>query len=98
MQGDDGTCYESLNGGNHARYWVQNGSSADTGAIFFAASVEMNAQANHMIVDNGESEATLARGGDEKRRAGKRWKPEICDGQMYPTFDSLSLPTQLFQI
>lgn len=53
MQGDDGTCYESLNGGNHARWWKQNGTAADTNAIFMAASVEMNAQANHMIVDNG---------------------------------------------
>lgn len=54
MQGDEGTCYESINGGNHARWWKQNGTAADTNAIFMAASVEMNAQANHMIVDNGE--------------------------------------------
>jgi hypothetical protein len=51
--GDEGTCLESLFGGNHLRYWVQNGSSADTKAIFVAASVEKNATYNHDIVDNG---------------------------------------------
>lgn len=31
------------------RWWRQS----TTGAIFMAASVEMGAQANHMVVDNG---------------------------------------------
>lgn len=51
--GDDGTCLESVKGGNHLRYWIQNGSSANTNAVFIAASVEMPAQQNHMIVPNG---------------------------------------------
>lgn len=53
MQGDGGSCVQSLNGGNHFRYWIQNGSAANTGAIFLAASVELNAQQNHMIAPNG---------------------------------------------
>lgn len=52
-QGDGGTCLESLNGGNHFRYWIQNGSAADSGAVFVAASVELNATLNHMIAPNG---------------------------------------------
>ncbi|SNX81313.1 uncharacterized protein MEPE_00018 [Melanopsichium pennsylvanicum] len=52
-QGDGGTCVESLKGGNHFRYWIQNGSAADSGAVFVAASVELNATLSHMIADNG---------------------------------------------
>ncbi|KAN0066535.1 hypothetical protein ACQY0O_000629 [Thecaphora frezii] len=52
-QGDGGTCGESLNGGNHFRYWIQNGTAANTGAIFIAASVEGPGSANHDIVANG---------------------------------------------
>ncbi|KAK0553640.1 hypothetical protein OC845_001112 [Tilletia horrida] len=49
----DNTCMESINGGNHARYWRQNGSQQDTGAYFLAASVELPIAQNHDIVSNG---------------------------------------------
>ncbi|KAK0533476.1 hypothetical protein OC842_002955 [Tilletia horrida] len=49
----DNTCAETVNGGNHARYWRQNGSSADTGAWFLAASVEMPLAQSHDIVSDG---------------------------------------------
>ena len=52
-QGDGGTCLESLNGGNHFRYWIQNGSAADSNAIFMAVSVELNATYHHDIAPNG---------------------------------------------
>lgn len=55
-QGDGGTCIESLKGGNHFRYWIQNGSAADSGAIFVAASVELNATLHHTIASNGYDE------------------------------------------
>ncbi|GAA6007042.1 hypothetical protein JCM10207_009181 [Rhodosporidiobolus poonsookiae] len=48
-----GTCYETINGGSHYRVWRQNGTQANSGAWFLAASVEMNLSMNHMIVDNG---------------------------------------------
>ncbi|KAK4056648.1 hypothetical protein OIO90_002200 [Microbotryomycetes sp. JL221] len=48
-----GTVRQSINGGNHVRYWRQNGTDADTGAWFLAVSVEMSAADNHMIVPNG---------------------------------------------
>ncbi|UTT95312.1 hypothetical protein NDA17_003855 [Ustilago hordei] len=51
--GDGGTCLESLKGGNHFRYWIQNGTAADSGAIFIAASVELNATLKHMIAPDG---------------------------------------------
>ncbi|KAL4073209.1 hypothetical protein V8B97DRAFT_197115 [Scleroderma yunnanense] len=48
-----GTCWESLIGGNHFRAWKQNGTLADTGAWFLAASKEYDSIKNHMIVPNG---------------------------------------------
>ncbi|GAA5886074.1 hypothetical protein JCM6882_004254 [Rhodosporidiobolus microsporus] len=48
-----GTCWETINGGGHFRIWRQNGSEANSGAWFLAASEEMNLSMNHMIVDNG---------------------------------------------
>lgn len=44
---------EVLQGGNHFRYWVQNGKKANTGAIFIAASIEMGLKQHHNIVPNG---------------------------------------------
>lgn len=44
-----GTCIESLIGGNHIRAWQQQG----TGAWFLAASSEMDATKNHMIIPDG---------------------------------------------
>lgn len=47
-----GTCQETVEGGNHFRYWIQNGPTADSGAIFMAASYEMPiAEAHNIIVD-----------------------------------------------
>lgn len=51
--GSGGTCLESIKGGNHFRYWRQNGSQADTNAIFIAASVELPGSEDHNIVSNG---------------------------------------------
>ena len=48
-----GTCKESVNGGNHFRYWVQNGTDENSGAYFLAASYEKSAKENHDIVVNG---------------------------------------------
>ena len=48
-----GTLKESIDGGSHVRYWRQNGSQADSGAWFIAASNEMSAADNHMIIPNG---------------------------------------------
>jgi hypothetical protein len=48
-----GTCTETIDGGNHFRYWVQNGSSEESNAIFVAASYELPASSNHDIVVNG---------------------------------------------
>jgi len=48
-----GTCKETVEGGNHFRYWVQNGKSGDSGAIFMATSYELPVAQNHDIIDNG---------------------------------------------
>ncbi|KAG2138604.1 uncharacterized protein EDB93DRAFT_1322318 [Suillus bovinus] len=48
-----GTCQETVEGGNHFRYWIQNGQSADSGAIFMATSYEMPIADSHNIIVNG---------------------------------------------
>ncbi|KAF8466555.1 hypothetical protein DFH94DRAFT_780526 [Russula ochroleuca] len=48
-----GTCKETVEGGNHFRYWIQSGSSADSGAVFLAVSYELPEQFGHDIIFNG---------------------------------------------
>ncbi|KAH9979891.1 hypothetical protein BGW80DRAFT_1271078 [Lactifluus volemus] len=48
-----GTCQESIQGGNHFRYWTQTGAQANSGAIFMALSYEEPEQLNHDIIFNG---------------------------------------------
>lgn len=48
-----GACKESINGGAHFRYWVQDGDSADSGAVFIAASYELPIAKQHDIIFNG---------------------------------------------
>jgi hypothetical protein len=48
-----GACKETIEGGNHFRYWVQNGGNADSGAIFMALSYELPIAQQHDIIVNG---------------------------------------------
>ncbi|KAM0747080.1 hypothetical protein T439DRAFT_318350 [Meredithblackwellia eburnea MCA 4105] len=48
-----GTCTETIKGGNHFRYWVQNGTEANSGAIFMAVSYEKNLTYQHDIIADG---------------------------------------------
>ncbi|KAF8525761.1 hypothetical protein BU17DRAFT_41281 [Hysterangium stoloniferum] len=48
-----GTGIESLVGGNHFRYWRQNGPTANSGALFLATSHEQDVTQHHNIVPNG---------------------------------------------
>lgn len=48
-----GTCKETIEGGDHFRYWVQNGPEANSGAIFLAISYEMPLAQQHDIIVNG---------------------------------------------
>ncbi|KAI9509458.1 hypothetical protein F5148DRAFT_754507 [Russula earlei] len=48
-----GTCKETVEGGNHFRYWIQSGSSANSGAVFIASSYELPTQLHHDIIFNG---------------------------------------------
>ncbi|TFK75297.1 hypothetical protein BDN72DRAFT_758012 [Pluteus cervinus] len=48
-----GTCLESLIGGNHFRVYRQNGTLADTGALFLAVSKEEDIEEQHTIVPDG---------------------------------------------
>ncbi|KAH9936142.1 uncharacterized protein B0H18DRAFT_972465, partial [Fomitopsis serialis] len=49
-----GTCQETIQGGSHFRYWIQNGNSMTrAGAVFMAASYELPETDGHDIVFNG---------------------------------------------
>ncbi|KIK69902.1 hypothetical protein GYMLUDRAFT_67162 [Collybiopsis luxurians FD-317 M1] len=48
-----GTCTETIQGGGHFRYWVQNGPEANSGAIFMASSYEKPLTDGHDIIANG---------------------------------------------
>ncbi|KAK2465415.1 hypothetical protein APHAL10511_002769 [Amanita phalloides] len=48
-----GTCKESIQGGDHFRYWTQNGPKANSGAIFMASSYELPLSLQHDIIPNG---------------------------------------------
>ncbi|EIW82997.1 hypothetical protein CONPUDRAFT_88997 [Coniophora puteana RWD-64-598 SS2] len=48
-----GTCLESLIGGNHFRVYRQNGTQADSGALFLAVSKEEDVSDGHDIVPDG---------------------------------------------
>jgi hypothetical protein len=48
-----GTCKETVDGGNHFRYWVQDGQEAKSGAVFMAVSYEENLSNGHNISPNG---------------------------------------------
>ncbi|KAI0040047.1 hypothetical protein FA95DRAFT_1566747 [Auriscalpium vulgare] len=48
-----GTCKETIEGGNHFRYWIQNGNDANSGAIFMAVSYELPSSLEHDIIFNG---------------------------------------------
>ncbi|TNY22907.1 hypothetical protein DMC30DRAFT_414646 [Rhodotorula diobovata] len=48
-----GACLESVTGGNHARVYKQNGTEADSGAWFLAASKEVDWRRHHKIAHDG---------------------------------------------
>ncbi|KAI0269996.1 hypothetical protein BC834DRAFT_864426 [Gloeopeniophorella convolvens] len=48
-----GTCQETIEGGNHFRYWPQTGGEANSGAIFMALSYELPDALQHDIIFNG---------------------------------------------
>jgi len=48
-----GTCLESLMGGNHFRVFRQNGTKANSGALFLAVSQEEDVREHHNIVAGG---------------------------------------------
>lgn len=67
-----GTCWESVRGGQHFRAWKQNGTAANSGAWFIAASKEQDSSKRHKITEDGYN-----RGRDyivERATTGGRWK------------------------
>ncbi|KAJ6578799.1 hypothetical protein DFH09DRAFT_1148342 [Mycena vulgaris] len=50
---DIGTCLESLIGGNHFRVYRQNGTTANSGALFLAVSQEEDVSEGHTIIPDG---------------------------------------------
>lgn len=48
-----GTCQETIQGGNHFRYWVQNGPQRNSSAVFMAFSYEHSLQGAFYFISRG---------------------------------------------
>ncbi|KAH9821899.1 hypothetical protein DFH28DRAFT_536014 [Melampsora americana] len=48
-----GSCLETFKGGNHFRFWRQDGKKAPSGALFLSVSQERNLKHSHAIAPNG---------------------------------------------
>jgi len=48
-----GACKETIEGGDHFRYWIQSGPNGNSGAIFMASSYELPLANQHDIIVNG---------------------------------------------
>ncbi|KAI0712014.1 hypothetical protein C8Q76DRAFT_796910 [Earliella scabrosa] len=48
-----GTCRETIQGGNHFRYWVQNGPNGNSGAYFLTTAYEKAIEFGHDPIFNG---------------------------------------------
>ncbi|GAA5819970.1 hypothetical protein JCM11251_005431 [Rhodosporidiobolus azoricus] len=90
-----GTCWETINGGGHYRVWRQNGTQANSGAWFLAASEEMNLTMNHMIVDNGYDlgrdavvNTAIQEGGTKSPLTNRTFTTEVRNATQY--FDNIT--------
>lgn len=72
-----GTCKETFEGGNHFRWWIQNGSEADSGAFFLAASHELPLSQNHMIATNGYNDGRDWLVGNATLSNGTQWMGNV---------------------
>ncbi|TFK71290.1 hypothetical protein BDN72DRAFT_765242 [Pluteus cervinus] len=48
-----GTCKETIQGGDHFRFWLQNGPDGNSGAAFLALSYELPIALQHDVIPNG---------------------------------------------
>ncbi|GAA5960275.1 hypothetical protein JCM3765_002524 [Sporobolomyces pararoseus] len=84
-----GSCLESAIGGNHFRAYKQNGTEANSGAWFLAASKEVDIRGNHKIVPNGYNigrDLIVERAVPESRYLGRSWETsvEYVEGLLKP--------------
>jgi len=75
-----GTCWESFVGGHHFRAWKQNGTEANSGAWFIAASKERDSRKGHTITPDGYNlgrDWFVDRALAGSRWNGRWWKAEV---------------------
>lgn len=68
-----GTCKETFVGGNHFRWYKQNGPKADSGAWFLAVSNEDTLAKYHVIVTNGYNSGRDELVGNATKPGGTSW-------------------------
>ncbi|CEH16401.1 hypothetical protein CBOM_06252 [Ceraceosorus bombacis] len=68
-----GTCRETIQGGNHFRWWRQDGREANSGAYFLGASLEGPLSTQHDIVANGYNLGRDEIVGNATRSNGTTW-------------------------
>ncbi|ETS61430.1 hypothetical protein PaG_04462 [Moesziomyces aphidis] len=68
-----GTCKESIEGDNHLRWFLQNGTEAFSGAVFLAVSMEESAALGHKIQLDGYNRGRDYLVGNATRNATTSW-------------------------
>ncbi|GAA5833770.1 hypothetical protein JCM3766R1_000094 [Sporobolomyces carnicolor] len=75
-----GSCLESAIGGNHFRAYKQNGTEANSGAWFLAASKEVDLRGKHKIAPNGYNvgrDLIVQRAVAGSRYLGRTWQTSV---------------------
>ncbi|GAA5832760.1 hypothetical protein JCM11251_005752 [Rhodosporidiobolus azoricus] len=90
-----GSCLESIAGGNHFRAYKQNGTDANSGAWFLAASKEVDLRKQHKIAPNGYNlgrDYIVERATSGSRYLGRSWQAQVewVEGLLKPGNDGIN--------
>ncbi|GAA5889381.1 hypothetical protein JCM6882_000727 [Rhodosporidiobolus microsporus] len=90
-----GSCLESVTGGNHFRAYKQNGTEANSGAWFLAASKEVDLRKQHKIAPNGYNlgrDYVVERAIAGSSYLGRSWEAQVewVEGLLAPGNDGIN--------
>ncbi|BGP18500.1 hypothetical protein JCM10213_001184 [Rhodosporidiobolus nylandii] len=90
-----GACLESVTGGYHFRTYKQNGSEANSGAWWLAASKEVDLRGNHKIAEDGYNRGrdyVVQRAIAGSHYLGRSWEAQVewVEGLLQPGNDGIN--------
>ncbi|GAA5927414.1 hypothetical protein JCM1841_000464 [Sporobolomyces salmonicolor] len=90
-----GSCLESAIGGNHFRAYRQNGTEANSGAWFLAASKEVDFRGKHKITEDGYNigrDLIVQKAVAGTKYLGRTWEAEVewVEGLLAPGSDGIA--------